>query len=585
MYSELVEVYEALYSTTKRLEKEKILAEFLRKLKEKGESGWIYLLRGKTFADYDDREFGVSGKLAMKAIGKSFGVSEDELSKTYRKIGDVGEIAEKFAARKKQRNLFSKKLSIEKVFDNLRKLVEMEGKGAVGRKLDLVSELLGNASDKEAKYIVRTLIGQLRVGIADAILRDAIAEAFFAEEKKEMSKIIETAFDMCNDFAAVFDAASGGRKSLDKIKVALGRPMNVMLPVKVESVEEAFRICGKPAAIEHKYDGFRVVISKQGDEIKLFTRRLEEVTKQFPDVVKIVREHVKGREFILDSEVVGYNPKTKQYRPFEAISQRIRRKYDIEKLESELPVEVNIFDVIYHDGKSYLEETFRERRKLIEKIVKGVVWKIRVAKQIVTDSEEEAMKFYKEAIKLGEEGIMVKNLDAPYQQGRRVGYMVKMKPQSADLDLVIIGAEYGSGKRAGRLTSYILGVRKENEFVAVGKASSGLKEKPSVSINSPKLGQVKELEQEGGVTYDDMTNLLKPLIVSESGKTVKVKPKVVVSVIYQNIQKSPSYDSGFAMRFPRITNYRPDRGTKDIATIEDIEREWKRMMKGMSHLG
>ena len=561
-YSEFVEVYELLSSTTKRLEKEKILVDFLRKLER---SEWIYLLRGKVFADYDDREFGVSDKLAIKAIGIAFGIKEEEILKAYRKIGDLGEIAEEFAEKRRQKSLFSKKLSVSHVFSNLHKLFDAQGKGAVKSKMELIAELLGSASGKEAKYIVRTLIGQLRVGVAEGTLRDAIAIAFFGEdEKKEMSKKVEEAFDMLNDFAAVLDNAKKGKKFLEKVEVVLGRPMNVMLPVKVTELSEAFRICGKPAAIEHKYDGFRVVISKNKEGVQLFTRRLENVTKQFPDVVKVVKEHVRGKEFLLDSEVVGYDSKTKNPRPFEAISQRIRRKYDIDRLEKELPVEVNVFDIIYLDGKSFMSVPFSERRKVLERVVKTVKLKIRPSKQIVTSDEKVAARFYKEALKIGEEGIMIKNLDAPYQQGRRVGYMVKLKPRVNDLDLVIVGAEYGSGKRGGWLTSYIVACKDGEKYLEVGKVSSGL----------------KEIEGSEGTTYGEMTRILNPLIISEKGKIVRVKPKVIIAVTYQNIQGSPSYDSGFAMRFPRITNYRPDKALKDIATLEEIKKEAKRMIRG-----
>ena len=211
-----------------------------------------------------------------------------------------------------------------------------------------------------------------------------------------------------------------------------------MLPVKVTEISEAFRICGVPCAIEHKYDGFRVVITKEGNEVKLFTRRLENVTKQFPDVVETVKKHVKAKDFILDSEVVGYDPKTKRYKPFESISQRIKRKYDIDKLIKKLPVEINAFDILYLNGKSLVNEPFKKRRELLEKIIKPEHYKIKPSVQLVTDSEVKAMQFYKEALKMGEEGIMIKNLNATYQPGRRVGHIVKMKPVSNDLDLVII---------------------------------------------------------------------------------------------------------------------------------------------------
>lgn len=561
LYSEFAEVYEELYATSKRLEKETILAEFLRVLKENGETEWIYLLRGKVFADYDDREFGISQQLAIKAIAFSFGISEEKIVERYKKIGDLGEIAQEFAEKKKQVSLFSSKLTVKKVFTNLRKVVEVEGKGAVQGKMNLVAELLGSASGKEAKYVIRTLLGDLRVGVADATLSAGIAECFFADEKTEMSEKIAEVFAKLNDSAEVFAKAAKGKKELEKVEIVIGRAINVMLPIKVTNIEEAFRICGRPAAIEHKYDGFRVVVTCKNGDVKLFTRRLENVTKQFPDVVNIVKKNINAKEFILDSEVVGYDPKTKLPRPFEAISQRIKRKYDIDKLEKELPVEINVFDAIFVDGKNLMSSPFKERRKVIEKIVKNEDLKIRVSKMIITSSEEEAMKFYEQALAFGEEGIMVKNLDATYNQGRNVGFIVKMKPILNDLDLVIVGAEHGSGKRAGWLTSYTVACQDNGSFLEIGKVSSGL----------------KELQQEGGTTYDEMTKILTPLIISNDGNEVRVKPKVVVAVTYQNIQPSPSYTSGYALRFPRITAYRPDKALKEIATLKDIEKEVKKM--------
>jgi DNA ligase 1 len=554
-YSELVGVYDDLSDTTKKLEKATILAKFLHKLKEHEE--WVYLFRGRAFPDYDESEFGISSKLVIKAISKG-GINEEELVKLLRKIGDLGEIAEKVFDKKKQKTLFVHDLSVQKVFDNLRKLVLIEGKGAVDKKIGLISELLTSASGREAKYIVRTLLNDLRVGVAEGIIRDAIAEAFL---KKENSRVVEEAYDKSNDWAYVLKLAVKGKKYLEKIDIIPGRPLKVMLPVKVNDLSEAFRICGKPLAVEHKYDGFRVLINKdtKGD-VSLFTRRLDNVTKQFPDVVKVIKKYVKGKSFILDSEVVGFNPKTRKYMPFEAISQRIRRKYDIDRLIHKLPVEINVFDMIYYNGKSIVNLPFKNRRKLLEKIVKPIKMVIKLSKQFISDDEKKIVKFYKDALRTGEEGIMLKKLDAPYRPGRRVGYIVKMKPTVNDLDLVITGAEYGKGKRAGGLTSFYLSVKEDGQFVEVGKASSGLKEK----------------ENMGGLTYKEMDTLLQPLIVEEKGTYVRLKPKVVVSVTYQNIQKSPRYSSGYAMRFPKITSYRPERGVHDIATLNEIKKEAKK---------
>ena len=562
-YSEFAEVYEKLGNVPGRLEKIQILAEFLKKLEKKGNKEWIYLLKGKVFPDYDSREYGISNQLVVKAIGTAYGIGKEEIEKRYNKVGDFGKIAEEYSEKKKQSSLFNKPLDVVKVFENLKKIMEVEGKGAVEKKITLITELLVSAKPSEAKYIIRTLLQDLKIGMGDAVIKDALIKAFFSG-KEGIKEKIDGAYDLSNDYALLFESSSKGEEELEKIVLIPGRPLNVMLAVKVENMEEAFENVGRPAAIEEKYDGFRMIISKdEKGDIQLFTRRLENVTKQFPDVVEYVKRNIKGESFILDSEIVGYDPKNKKYRPFEAISQRIRRKYDIEKLIKELPVEVNVFDVLYYNKKVLINEPFVKRRKIVEKIVKKEKFKIRPSVQIITDKEEEAMEFYHNALKIGEEGIMIKALNAPYKQGRRVGYMCKLKPIVNDLDLVIVGAEYGSGKRAGWLTSYIVACKNDSgEFLEVGKVSSGLKEK-----------------EEEGTSYDQMTKLLKPLIEETKGNYVKVKPKLIVAVTYQNIQESPSYSSGYALRFPRITAYRSDRGVKDIARIDEIKREVKKGRK------
>ena len=553
-YSKLVEIYEALAATTKKLEKATILSKGL--ITFKGNEELIYFFRGKVFPDYDEREFGISTQLVIKAISKSAGVPESNVVAKFKKIGDLGEVAQELINRKSQSALFSNSLTIRKVFDNLRKLVDITGKGSVDKKMSLIVELL-TSSGIEAKYIVRTLLNDLRVGVADGIMRDAIAEAFF--EEPEAKDIVESAYDKVNDWAYVMKLCEKGKSALEKVKVVPGKPMKVMLPIKITELSEAFRICGKPLAVEHKYDGFRVLINKEENgNVSLFTRRLDNVTNQFPDIVEIVKSNVTAKSFIIDTEAVGFDSKTKKYKPFEAISQRIKRKYHIEKLIKELPVEVNVFDLMFYNGESTIDLAFSERRKLIEKIIVPKNFAIKLSKQFISDDEKSILDFYKEALRIGEEGIMLKRLDAPYRPGRRVGYMVKMKPEARDLDLVITGAEYGTGKRAGGLTSFYVACAKGGgNFVEIGRVSSGLKEK----------------ENSEGTSYTEMDKLLQPLITEEKGRHVKVKPKIVVSVTYQNIQKSPTYSSGFALRFPRITHYRPDYHIKDIATLEDIEKE------------
>ena len=557
-YRKICEVYHALESTTKGLEKTEILAKFLGEIRKEPEL--IYLLQGNIFADYDHRELGVSHQLVIKAIGKAGGISDSEVVEKFKDLGDLGKVAEAVLGKKKQQMaLFSSKLSIEKVMTNLQRLPSLEGKGTVEIKIGSIVELLHSATPLEAKYIVRTVLSDLKIGVGSGILRDAIVRYCFnpkdIEEKKVFAVKVQEAYDKSTDFAEVFAKACSNE--LKKIKLKPGKPVKVMLFPKAKSIEDAFRIVGKPAAFEYKYDGFRVMINKEENgKIKIFTRRLEEVTRQFPEIVEYVKSHINGKSFILDAEAVGFDAKTKKYTDFQAISQRIRRKYDIEAMGKSLPIELEVFDIIYFEGMSLIETPFSERRKLIEKIVKEEAFKIVLAKQIITEDAAEVKKFYEGALEENQEGLMGKNLSAPYKPGARVGYAVKLKPEDKDLDLIITGAEWGTGKRAGWLTSFDVACRDDGELLQVGKVSTGLKEKP-----------------EEGLSFGEVTKILEKSITNVDGRKVSVKPKIVVAVQYQNIQKSPTYSSGYALRFPRIVRLRDDLGVEDIATLDEIKED------------
>ena len=557
-YEKLAELYEEASSTTKRLEKTEILSKFLRHLSLK-DRDIMYLLMGDIYPEYDERRIGISNQLAIKAIAKSTGIEEKKVIHEWKILGDIGLVAEKFTLHKKQSTLHSHVLTTQKVIENLRKLPELVGKGTVGKKLSLINELLTSANPVEAKYLVRTLIGDLRIGIQESTVRESMAVAFFKKDK-EVSDKIQRAIDRSNDLAVVFDIVQKKKlKELDKIKLQIGKPIKAMLAQKALTIKDGFKEVGIPCAVEYKYDGFRLLIHKNNNEIKLFTRSLENVTKQFPEVVDYILKYVKGNSFILDSEAVGYNQKTKKYTDFQAISQRIRRKYHIEKLQKELPVEVNIFDILLYNGKSQLDESFEKRTKLLRRVVKDHSYKIISSKQIITGDEKKAKEFYKQAIKDNQEGVMMKNLDAEYKPGRRVGHMLKVKPDERDLDLVITGAEWGTGKRSGWLSSFILSCKgkKKGEYLEIGKVGTGIAEK------------------DNEITFEKLTKLLKPLVVKEKGKNVSIKPKIVVAVTYQEIQKSPNYDSGWALRFPRFTALRNDKPLSEIADIEEVVEDFK----------
>ncbi len=554
-YLDLVNIYEELEKTTKKLEKSDIISKLLKKSSVDDLEQIVYLIQGKVFPNWDERKIGMSSKLALRAISLATGNSKEEIEKMLNKLGDLGKVAEELIKEKKQVTLVQHKLSVKKVFDNIRKLSILEGEGTVNKKIGLVAELLTSAKPIEAKFIVRTVLEVLRVGVAEGILRDAIAKAYDVNVKD-----VEKAFDLMNDYSEVAKAAK--KNELGKIKLIVNRPMNAMLAIRVEKIEDAFEALGKPALFEYKLDGFRVQIHKKGNKILLFTRGMENVTNQFKETLSYIEKNIRGDSYILDSEFVGYDTKTGKYLPFQSISQRIKRKYDIEDIAKRFPVEINIFDILYYNNKDLTKETQEQRRKFLEKIVKQVPKKIVLTKKLITNSEKEAQQFYKESLKAGNEGVMVKNLKTIYQPGRRVGGWLKIKSIMETLDLVISGAEWGEGKRATWLSSFTLACRKDNEFLNVGKVGTGIKEK-----------------DEEGITFKQLTKLLKPNIIKQEGKTVKIKPTLVVEVAYEEIQKSPTYSSGYALRFPRVIRIRYDKNTKDADTINRIKELYSKQIK------
>jgi len=581
-YSNLVEVYQKLESTTKRLEKTFYLSEFLRIVNEKDIDKVILLIQGKIFPDWDQRVIGVASRILVKAINTATGASVDEIEKIWKKTGDLGDVAQKLCQKKSQSTLFSQELTVSKVFENIRKVAELEGQGTVANKIQLIAELLTSSSAVEAKYIIRIILGDLRVGLGEGTIRDAIVWAYLAEEKEfiydkenneliipennreKYNKLITTvqeAYDIANDFSVVAQLIKkSGLKGLENIELSPGKPIKVMLYQKAKNIEEAFETVGKPAAIEQKYDGFRMQIHKSNNKIIIFTRRLENVTNQFPDVVEFVKNSIDGNNFIIDGEAVGYDVKTEKYIAFQNISQRIRRKYDIHEVAEKFPVELNLFDIVFFNNKNLIKKPFIERRKILEKITKEKPKKIKLAEEIITEDIKEAEIFYKKSLDNGNEGIMIKNLQGIYKPGSRVGYGVKVKPTMETLEVVIVGAEWGEGKRSAWLSSFVIACKdpETNQFLEIGRVGTGIKEK-----------------EEEGVSFNQLTKLLKPLITEDKGREIIIKPEIVIEVNYEEIQKSPTYTSGFALRFPRLVKLREDRSPKEINTIEDVKKMYK----------
>ncbi|MBM3308660.1 MAG: ATP-dependent DNA ligase [Candidatus Altiarchaeales archaeon] len=545
-FKDFAELCSLLDSKSGRIEMTDIIAGFLSKIPRETLSIACYFIGGEVFPIWQGVELGIAGKLMIKALSDVSGVEDEEIEKLIRDKGDAGLVAEQILVKKTQTTLFQETLTLEKVYDNLSKAAVLEGKGAQEKRLSYVQELLSNAGPLESRYLVRLVLGELRLGVGDGIIRDAIAKAFNVDVD-----LVERAYQLTSDLGEVAKTANtGGNEKLKEVSLVPMRPVKVMLAQKAEGLEETLAEFS-PAAFEVKYDGARIQIHKDRKQIELYTRRLENVTKQFPEIVKSSMENINAESAIIEGEVVAIKSfEDRKPRPFQDLSRRIKRKYDISQMVKKIPVEVNLFDLIYINGESKLETPFRERRKLLEEAVSATE-SFRLSEQMVTDNAEQADEFYEHAISLGHEGVMIKNLDAPYQPGSRVGYMYKLKPVMESLDLIIIGAIWGEGKRAHWLASLLLSVYDpaRGEFLEIGRLGTGLTD-----------------EQ-----FQEMTELLKPLVVEEKGQEVKIKPKVVVEVAYEEIQHSPTYSSGYALRFPRLVRIRNDKGPLDTDTMERIE--------------
>ncbi len=552
-YQTLVDLYLRLEKTTKRLEKTKFIADFLKTVSQEAIKDVVYLVQGKVFPPWDERKIGFSSRSMLKVISVAAGTAVDKVEQLWSKKGDLGIVASELLGKKSQSTLVKQELTVQKVINNIRKLATLEGTGTVDKKIWLVAELLTSASSDEARFIVRTVLEELRVGIAAGILRDSISQATGHTVEE-----IEHAADILADYGEVARLAKENK--LKSVSLEPGRPLNAMLAILVNNVAQSFEELGTPSQFEYKLDGFRLQVHKHKDKILLFTRRMENVTKQFPEVIDYVKKYVKGNDFIIDCEAVGFDPKTGIHLPFQNISQRIKRKYDIAQLAKKLPVEVNVFDTMYYEGKTLMDKPLSERRALLEKIIKNTPRQLRLTEKLVTDAIEQAQAFYDASLTKGNEGLMIKKLDAPYRPGRYVGGWCKLKPVLEPLDLVIVGASYGEGKRAAALSSYVIACQdEEGNLLEVGRVSTGVKEK-----------------EEEGVTFEALTKLLKPLITEVKGRDVIVKPKIVVEVAYEEVQKSPTYTSGYALRFPRFKRLRVDEKTVDtVNTIDDIERIFK----------
>ncbi|WP_298536507.1 ATP-dependent DNA ligase [uncultured Methanobrevibacter sp.] len=543
-YQELVNVYEALGATTKRLEKTDILADFLIKVEEEDLEKITLMALGSVFPSWSEEEQGIGDKLVMKAVGDAVGVSVDAVEDAIRDEGDIGAAAEKLYAKKAQMTFFSQPLTVKFVYNQLRKLATISGSRSTARKISNILELLSSASGKEAKYICRTILEELRIGVGEGIIRDAISQAFGVDKA-----VAERAHMLTNDLGLVAKVAKlEGEEGLKKLTLIPGRPVKPMLAQLSEGIDISIEEMGC-ALCETKYDGFRTQFHKNGDEITLFTRRLENVTHAFPDAVDFIRRGFPDEDFIAEGEIVGF--RDNKPLPFQTVLQRVRRKYDIHDAMKNVPIKIFLYDLLYFN-EPVVDEPIIKRREILENAVDTSIDELNLSDIVKVGPEniDDAVELFNKSIAGGHEGIMIKNCAEPYIPGIRGKKMLKFKAEPETLDAVIVGGTKGIGKRGEFIGSYEIALRDEyGDLQTITKIGSGFSD-------------------------DDLANLTKQMqeiIISEKGTHITVQPKIVLEIKYSEIVKSPEYPAGYSLRFPIVKGIRTDKGVEDIDTIERLE--------------
>jgi len=580
-YLLVANVYEQIEETTKRLEMTDYLVELFKKTPKNLIDKVVYLTQGKLYPDFMGIEIGMAEKLAIKAVARAAGRSTKEIEEDLRRTGDLGETAQKFLEKKLQATFFQQPLTVERVYQTLDKIARASGSGSVDQKIALLSGILSDAEPKEAKYVIRTLTGKLRLGIADMTVLDALAIAFGGG--KEARPILERAYNVSSDLGQVAKiVAERGVEGLKNLKVSVGKPVRPMLAERLSSPEEILEKLGGKCIAEYKYDGERIQAHKNGKEVLLFSRRLENITTQFPDAVKLIREHIKPETAIIEAECVSVDLETGEMRPFQELMHR-RRKYDIQKAIEEYPVSLFVFDVLYVDGRDLTLEPYPVRHEILKEIV-GASDRVQIAKYLLTDDPQELEAFFQEAIEKGCEGLVCKSIsdDSIYQAGSRgwlwIKYKRDYKSEMTDtVDLVVVGAFHGRGKRAGTYGALLLAAYnpEEDVYETVCKCGSGFTDEDLEKI--PKMLEPHRIQHKHA------------RVKSKMDADVWFEPKVVIEVIGAEITLSPVHTcaagvirekSGLAIRFPRFTGrYRLDKSAEDATTVKEIVEMYHSQLK------
>jgi DNA ligase-1 len=541
----------------------------------------IYLTEGRLYPDFYPQKLGIADRLMLKTLSMSSGMNDDDLQELWLKEGDPGIVAQKVFAKKRQRTLFSNPLTLDRVYENLEKIASSEGSGSQEVKMKLLADILNDASAEEAKFIARMVTGRMRLGVAAMTVVDALAVAFATKEDRD---VIERAFNVSSDLGKVGEVlCSEGIEAIRQMKVEVGSPMRAMLAERLPSPKEILERMGGKAAFEYKYDGVRVQAHIQDGKVQLFSRRLEDLTDQFPDVVKALKASFKKKSAIVEGECVPVDLNTGELLPFQEVSHRRGRKHGLEGAIEDYPVKIFLFECVFLDGTDMTQMPYPDRRKALESAFDKTE-EARFSEMRVHDNVEDVEEFFKEALKDGCEGLMAKSVDENsfYRAGSRGFLWIKYKREyrsemTDTVDLVVVGAYAGRGRRAGAYGALLMATYNDQEdvFETVCKLGSGFDDAMLAAL--PKQLEPHKLKEKH------------PKVVSKMEADYWFEPSMVLEVLGAEITVSPIHttaygiirkDSGLAVRFPRFTGrFRDDKEPREATTSKELENMYSKQLK------
>ena len=569
-FSIIAKTLENMEGTTKRLELTDFLVGLFKETSQDLLQKIVYIIQGKIRPDFEGIELGMAEKLAIRSLSKSSGTPVKKIQETYQDDGDLGHAAEKILRLKKQTTFVNETITVERVYETFFKIAKKEGKGSQDMKIKYISSLLNDATPMDGKFILKILLGTLRLGVADNTIIDALTIAFTGSKEKRHQ--IENAYNVSSDLGKVAHVISKeGIDGVEKFQISVFNPVRPMLADRVKSESEALEKMGEKFAAEYKLDGERVQVHLKNKQVILFSRRLENITKFYPDIVENISKSLKTREAILEAEAVAVNENTGEFLPFQELMHR-RRKYNLDRAVSEIPITLNFFDVLYFDGKNCLDLSYEERRKNLEEIVaEDKFAKLVPMVTVTTDSEIE--DFLENSINSGCEGLMLKSLEGQYRAGMRGSNWLKLKREYRNelgdsLDLVVFGAFFGRGRRTGRYGTLLVATyNDENDtFSSICKVGTGFTD--------------ENLDQLYQILSNKVTLKKNQKINSEMESDVWFDPELVIEVVASEITLSPIHKtatniirkgSGLALRFPKFTGkIRLEKSAEDASTDREI---------------